>query len=270
MTTALKGTVLGLLVAVTFAGILASKVSSSKGKEETSQTTISSPKNTSEDPVLTFDVRTVTSLTIDPSQAIYFDAEVTGDSVDMAIAALETMSKTHDDIYVFINSPGGSVFDGIRLTTYIENSNKNINTVCVSLCASMAAHLHQSGKKRYMLGSGVLMFHPASGGLRGQVENMDSQLKMIKTLVDRLDAKITTRSGINYKDFKNKVAFEYWVLADDAVKENLSEGIINVSTGDATKPFGLSLSKAAKEAGKNIRLDYQYPEKKIVPPVIVM
>jgi ATP-dependent protease ClpP protease subunit len=48
------------------------------------------------------------------------------------------------------------------------------------------------------------MFHPASGGLRGQVENMDSQLKMIKTLVDRLDAKITTRSGINYKDFKNR------------------------------------------------------------------
>jgi len=172
---------------------------------------------------------------------LYFNVVVLDPTVDAAISYLSTLSPS-SDVWLLINSPGGSVFAGARFIAYLEN-HKNIHTVCVSLCASMAAHIHQSTDKRYMYSSGTLMFHPASGGVEGQIENMISQLNMFKELVDGLDAKIAYRAGINYNEFKRKVAFQYWVLANTAVTTKLADGVVLIETDDARQPYGVDLYK---------------------------
>lgn len=239
--------------------------------EKSKETTIESgtPKVTPQDSALSFSQKKVKSFKLDSDKAFYFNTEVTEESVDITIQELESMSKsTTGDLYLFINSPGGSVFAGNRLINYVENSSTKIHTVCVSLCASMAAHLHQSGATRLMVDNSMLMFHPAAGGARGQVENMLSLLNTIQVMVDRMDAKVTTRSKIDYKEFKAKVAFEYWVLAEDAVKTRLADGIVNITLKNQLKPFGESVDEIAKKRG--IKIVSPLEGKKITPPTIVM
>jgi len=192
-------------------------------------------------------VKPISQVKASTSNVIYFDDTVTEETVDTAIAMLRKAAKHNKTVYLVLNSPGGSVFDGVRLISYME-ANGNVITVCAQLCASMAAHIHQAGKERLMLSSGILMFHPASGGVQGQIEQMMSRLIMFKTQVDRLDAKIAKRSGIDYNEFKQRLAFEYWVLSPDAVQEHLAEGIISLDTGDADAPNGQSVkTEAAKK-----------------------
>lgn len=188
--------------------------------------------------------KSVKRLKLNTNQVLHFDTPVTSASVQLAISILEVMTKQYDDVYVLISSPGGSVFDGIQLISYIESSPKRIHTVCMDMCASMAAHLHASGKSRLMFDNAVLMYHPASGGVRGQVENMNSQINMVKAVVDKLDAKIVSKSNMSYQEFKGRVAFEYWVLSDEALQKKLVDGITYITTNDPEKPFGVSINDA--------------------------
>jgi len=192
---------------------------------------------------------TVKSIKTDTVAAVYFDDQVDEISVNAAMGLLRKALKHSNNVYLVINSPGGSVFDGIRLAAFIEEH--GINTVCQSICASMAAHLHQSGKKRFIAQSGVLMFHPATAGVQGQLEQMLNRINMFKTQVDRMDAKVSVRSGIPYDEFKRRLAFEYWVLPEDALRENLADGLVSLDTGDAEHPNGGSVrAQAAKEIAK--------------------
>lgn len=193
-------------------------------------------------PKLVVSNKKVTKLVVEHDQVLNFDVEVSGASVELSIMALEAMTKKYDDVYILINSPGGAVFAGHKLIAYIEASNKRIHTVCVGLCASMAAHIHQSGKSREVFDNAMLMFHPASGGARGQVENMQSMLSTVRLLVDRLDAKIAYRSKYDYADFKSRVSFEYWVLSDEAISKHLADERVFITTNDPKEPFGTPMS----------------------------
>lgn len=190
-----------------------------------------------------FVVKKVTNINVSPDQVLYFDTMVTGESVDVAIALLTDMTDKHKDIYLLINSPGGSVFDGLRLISFIESSSSKIHTVCVFICASMAAHLHQSGAERLMEDSGLLMFHPATGGVQGQVDNMMSQVDTIQKIVNSLDAKASSKSNIPYLEFKRKVAFEYWVNPQEAISTKLADRLVYIRTRDSSALRGISVSK---------------------------
>lgn len=195
-------------------------------------------------PLATEPVRTKTikSFKIDPSQVLTFDVVVTNASVEEAIHQLDIMTSTNSTVYLFINSPGGSVFAGNKLIAYIEASKATINTVCIGICASMAAHIHQTGKARMVFDNAILMFHPASGGADGQIENMISLLTSVKSMVDKLDAKIAKRSGMSFGEFKARVAFEYWVLSDEAYDKHFADSIVYISTTDPENSTGTRVS----------------------------
>ena len=132
----------------------------------------------------------VKDLSIDPDNTLVFNTAVLEETVDEAIAILDKMDG--DTIYLEINSPGGSVFDGTRLVNYIKYSNKKIVTICNNICASMGFQLFEVGKERLMVDKAILMAHPASGGAMGTIENMYTMLKMIKLYVDRLDYNVVS------------------------------------------------------------------------------
>lgn len=235
--TTLIGTFLGIALGITISSMVSGSKTEAISEKETTAAIIAPPVNKP----LNLKKSKIKIIKAKSEQVLYFNTQVDKTSVDAAITALESMSKEYDTIYLMINSPGGSVFDGVRLTSYIEASKKNINTVCVTLCASMAAHLFETGKTRMMLDGGVLMFHPAAGGADGQVENMLSMLNMVKQYVDKLDARTVSRSNLNYEVFKSKVATEYWVTSEEAINTKLADEVVMLTTDDPDKPYGRNL-----------------------------
>lgn len=226
-TATVKGLAFTLGLALVFGATYATLKKSSPKEEITQVQTIT--------PIITAEGKSdmvvrninVTKIEAEASQIILLDTQVSNSSVDDVIAQLEVARKNGEEtVYLLLDSPGGSVLAGAKLIAYMEASSMKINTVCVGICASMAAQIHQVGKKRLMQDKSILMFHPASGGSQGTIEQMLSLTKTIQLYVDRLDAKIAKRVGIDYKTFKSRIVNELWIEAQDALAEKFTDGIV--------------------------------------------
>lgn len=173
----------------------------------------------------------ITRIEVEPDQLIYFNVQVTYETVGMVINRLEQLSDLGiERVIIALDSPGGSVIDGATLISYMKASKMKIDTICLGLCASMAAQIHQAGKTRYMTEKSILMFHPASSRVEGSLEEMLSQLSTIKVYVDRLDAEVAARAGIRYETFKQLVVSELWVEGADALELGLTDKLAFVFT----------------------------------------
>lgn len=163
-------------------------------------------------------------------QVILFDVPVVQESVDLLLQNLERIRAAgYKNAYLLIDSPGGSVLDGGRAIAYMKTSKLNVITVCVGLCASMGAQIHQQGKQRYMYPKSTLMFHQAWGRLGGSLEQMMQQLKWITAYVDRLDLEVVSRSKMSYTEFKAAVGNELWIEAPDAIEKGFSDGLVYIN-----------------------------------------
>lgn len=162
---------------------------------------------------------------------IQFNTEVSEQSVNETIKAIKKANhKGVSAIYLLLDSPGGSVFDGARLITAMENSKVPVYTVCTELCASMAAQILEHGVQRYMVDRSTVMFHPATTFLmqQGEVDKIYSRLGSAKRFIDKFDYYVAKRSGQNYEEFKAKSMREYWDDAEDALADHLIDGIVNI------------------------------------------
>lgn len=211
----------------------------------------------SEDKALTSTKQSVLHVDANSSQIILLNTEVSEESVNEVISELQKAKENNDRVYLVISSPGGSVISGVKLVSYIENSKIEINTVCSEVCASMAFHIFEAGKNRYMENRSILMGHPASGGARGTLPEMLSMLNAVKLLTDRLDAKIAKRANIPYEKFEVMVLRNLWIEAVDAVKMGLADKIIALNydkmgtnvfdTADVLRRKGIKIKTNATE-----------------------
>jgi ATP-dependent protease ClpP protease subunit len=168
----------------------------------------------------------VKSLKLDAEQVVNLNGGVNANSVRAVIARLEAVKLMgYDNALLVINSPGGSVFDGAELVAYMKASSLKIDTYCKLLCASMGAHIHQAGRVRYMGEKSIIMFHPASGGLRGSLEEMQSMLKMITVYVERFDREAVRRSKMDFETFKKLSRDELWLEGVDALTLGFTDSI---------------------------------------------
>jgi len=142
--------------------------------------------------------------------------------------AIKLAARAGEPIWVLIDSPGGSVIAGAQIISAIESAGVEVNTVCLSLCASMGAIIHQYGTKRYMVDRSFLMFHEASGGVSGTMPQMLSQLNSMNRYINKMIAKIATRAGTSFQELSSKLAAEFWVDAEDSLSLHFSDGTINV------------------------------------------
>jgi len=220
-------------------------------KEENIQTP--TVKNFVENDVVpSLDKLEVTRIEVDPDQVIVFNTQVNYQSVTMTIDRLnELEAKGYKHVYIVLDSPGGSVIDGANLIAYMKASKMRIDTVCQGICASMAAQIHQVGKKRYMTDKSILMFHPAATRVGGKVEEMLNQLITIKKYVDRLDAEVAARSGIRYETFKQMLVSELWVESVDAIEMGLADEMVYLfnkpNTNSLSSSFNLKKATNSDE-----------------------
>jgi len=170
--------------------------------------------------------KTIEVLKPNPARVITIFQMIEESSIMPAVNKLKDLGDSDEPIYILLDSPGGSVLDGATLISQMEATRAPIYTVCVKLCASMAAVIHQYGTKRYMLDRAILMFHPASGGARGQVPNMISQLNTLTRYVAKSDAYIMNRAGIPKAEYKALIAYELWIDGEDAVAKHLADKLV--------------------------------------------
>lgn len=132
------------------------------------------------------------------------------------------------DIMLYINSPGGSVYDGLAIYDTMQHLKCDVATIGMGMQASMGAFLLSSGTKgkRSILPHATVMIHQPSFGSKGKITDMEIDLKeglRLKKLLNEIMAKNT---GQKYETIAKDAERDYWMSADEALKYGLVDTII--------------------------------------------
>ncbi len=159
------------------------------------------------------------------------------------VADLRALEKEYKRINVRINSPGGSVFDGLPIFNAIRNSKAEIHTYNDGLCASMAAVILMSGKTVHSADNALMMLHSPISGVYGNASDFNQVLEMLTKVQDSLISCITGRSSKTADEIK--AAYfddkDHWLNADEAADEKfideIEKGTQKVSDKVTSLPF---------------------------------
>lgn len=169
----------------------------------------------------------IKTLTLNKNRTILIQEIITDESERFADRILE-LGDDKEPIVILIDSPGGSVFSGEKIVSAMESVNSEIYTVCVGMCASMAAIIHQYGTKRLATDRSVLMFHDAAGMVGGRVSEMLSILSMIKRKIDKSNHYIANRSKMSYDELVRLESNNFWIDAEDSLEKGLVDGLVRI------------------------------------------
>lgn len=161
---------------------------------------------------------------------IFLGTDVNEASANIVVAQLLFLQAedSKKDIYFYINSPGGSVYDALAIYDTMQYVTNDIQTVGIGVQASAAAFLLSSGTKgkRFMLPQATAMIHQPSSGTRGKVTDQEIDLReslRIKRLLESIMAKNT---GQKVEKIHEDMERDKWLTADEAKKYGLVDAII--------------------------------------------
>ena len=132
------------------------------------------------------------------------------------------------DIVMYINSPGGSIYDALAIYDTMEYVKPDIQTVGIGLQASAAAFLLSSGTKgkRSILPNGTVMIHQPSAGTRGVVTDMEISLKEVLRLKKRLNEIMARNTNQPVKKIADDMERDLWMSPEEAKKYGIVDKII--------------------------------------------
>lgn len=129
-----------------------------------------------------------------------------------------------DDVTLTVNSPGGSLFDGLAIYTVMAASGKNITAKVLGLAASAASVILMAAKRIEMPKNTHQMAHKASGGVYGTAEEMREMADVIDSLDKSIVATYAARSGKSEDEIKNLLdKGDLWLTADQAVEMGFAD-----------------------------------------------
>ena len=130
---------------------------------------------------------------------IFLAGEITDETANIVIAQLIYLEgKNPDkDIFIYINSPGGSVSAGMAIYDTMNYIKCDVSTICVGLAASMGAFLLSSGAKgkRFALPNSEIMIHQPLGGAQGQASDIEIQARHILNIKGKLNKILSENTG---------------------------------------------------------------------------
>mgnify|MGYP001101485376 CR=1 FL=1 len=161
---------------------------------------------------------------------IFMEGEVTDTSAALIKAQLLFLESVDPkaDIWLYINSPGGSVTAGMGIYDTMNLVSPDVCTVCTGLAASMGAFLLSSGakNKRYCLPNSEVMIHQPLGGVQGQVTDMAITMKRMEKLKAKLTAIMAENCGKTPDQIAPDLERDHWLDAIDAVGYGLVDDIL--------------------------------------------
>lgn len=127
------------------------------------------------------------------------------------------------DIYLYINSPGGSVTAGLAIYDTMQYIRSTVNTICLGQAASMGAILLTAGAKgkRYALPNSRIMIHQPSGGSQGQATDITIQAQEINRIKDMLNGIMANHTGQPLKKIVKDMERDFFMSSEEAIEYGL-------------------------------------------------
>ncbi len=162
---------------------------------------------------------------------IFLHGQVTADSMNLIVAQMLFLEAEDPDkdIYLYINSPGGSVSAGLGLYDTMNHIRPDVATICMGLAASMGAFLLSAGTKgkRMILPNARVMIHQPSGGAQGQATDIEIQAKEILYLKAMLNEAMAKHTGQPLDKIKEDTERDFFMSPEDAVSYGLVDKVID-------------------------------------------
>ena len=156
--------------------------------------------------------------------------EITDSSANIIISELLYLdSINHNDISIYINSPGGSVSAGMAIYDTMNFIKSDVSTICVGLAASMSAFLLSSGTKgkRYSLPNSEIMIHQPLGGVQGQATEIKIAAEHILKLKDKLNKLLSLNTGKDINIIEKDTDRDNFMSAGEALNYGLIDKILD-------------------------------------------
>ena len=161
---------------------------------------------------------------------IFLGEDVNEHTANVVVAQLLHLANEDPDkdIQLYINSPGGSVYDGLAIYDTIQFIKPDVQTIGIGLQASMGAFLLSSGTKgkRYLLPNSRVMIHQPSSGTQGKVTDQEISLREVMRIKDDLSRMMAANTGQKLDKVKADMERDYWMSADEAVKYGIVDEVI--------------------------------------------
>ena len=152
--------------------------------------------------------------------------DILANSVVAQILYLDSLN--HDDISLYINSPGGSVTAGMAIYDTMNFVKSDVSTICLGMAASMAAFLLSSGEKgkRFILPNAEVMIHQPLGGAQGQATEIKIAAEHILKLRDKLNGILASNTGQKIETIRNDTERDNFMDSKEALEYGLVDKII--------------------------------------------
>lgn len=161
---------------------------------------------------------------------IIIQGEINDNLASDVIAQLLYLSSkdSKKDIQIYINSVGGSITSGLAIYDTMRYINCDVVTICVGLCASMAAFLLAGGSKgkRYALENSEIMIHQPSGGASGVASDIEISTRRIIKLKEKLNYLLSLNTNQSYEKIKQDTERDYFMDPNEAKEYGIIDKVI--------------------------------------------
>lgn len=160
---------------------------------------------------------------------IYFGHEFNAETCNLLNAQLLYLSSLDNrDINIYINSPGGSIIDGLSSIDVINFIPNSVATTCIGMAASMGSVLLSCGEKgkRFILPHGRVMLHEASSGMRGKFSDMKIELAVTERCQKDIFQILANNLGKTYEEIEQICSKDSWYVGEEALQLGIVDKIL--------------------------------------------
>ena len=161
---------------------------------------------------------------------IMLSGEVTDEPANLIVAQLLFLESEDPDkdIFLYINSPGGSVTAGMAIYDTMNYIKADVSTICVGMAASMGAFLLSSGAKgkRYALPNAEVMIHQPLGGFQGQATDIGIHANRMLKIKERLNKILSENTNQPLEKLSADVERDYFLDGEEAVEYGIVDKVI--------------------------------------------
>lgn len=160
---------------------------------------------------------------------IILSDEINDNNANSVVAELLYLdSLNHDDIHLYINSPGGSITSGMAIYDTMNVIESDVSTICIGMAASMAAFLLSSGEKgkRFALPNSEVMIHQPLGGAQGQATEIKIAAERILKLKDKLNKILAKNTGQKMEIIERDTERDNFMSAKEALDYGIIDSIL--------------------------------------------
>ena len=161
---------------------------------------------------------------------IFLSGEIDDMTANLVVAQMIFLEAEDPDkdIYMYINSPGGSVTAGMAIYDTMQYVKCDVSTICIGMAASMGAFLLTAGAKgkRKALPNSEIMIHQPLGGARGQATDIEIQARQNLKIKQKLTDIMAERTGQDLERLKADMERDFYMSADDALAYGILDEVI--------------------------------------------